>query len=251
MSETRTAHTARDRISWWVYAGAERVRHTAQMRGTHNYDATCSCGWDSKTGGGLKRYVSELVQAHKNEAPTAAAPTYEPGDRVYRYWDSVALGMEVQPLTVVRVNRLSVTVRTDQGSTFRLAPEAIEGPYVDDPTPAAPSVPPVSQLAVGASRTAAANVIPLAGGTARRPIVRAKSSAAPRSLAPANVRVTEWFGAHLDLPVGILRVARALGCSQREVTHMCTRLIAAGLMVRRGSRYTMVVPAGTSVTVVK
>jgi hypothetical protein len=35
------------------------------MRGTWGYDATCSCGWDSRTGGALRRYVADLVADHK------------------------------------------------------------------------------------------------------------------------------------------------------------------------------------------
>jgi hypothetical protein len=61
-----------------------------------------------------------------------AAILYSAGDRVYRYWDSVAFGASVQPLTVVRVNRVSVTVRTDQGSTFRMNPADIAGRYEGD-----------------------------------------------------------------------------------------------------------------------
>ena len=37
------------------------------MRGQWDYDAVCSCGWDSGTGGGLRRYVAEKVADHKAE----------------------------------------------------------------------------------------------------------------------------------------------------------------------------------------
>lgn len=55
------------RITWWVYVGSppQRVRREATMSGTWDYDATCSCGWDSSTGGGLERYVRERVSEHK------------------------------------------------------------------------------------------------------------------------------------------------------------------------------------------
>jgi len=56
------------RITWWVYAGDERIRYQSTMRGSWGYDATCSCGWDSKTGGGVERWVTELVNEHKDEA---------------------------------------------------------------------------------------------------------------------------------------------------------------------------------------
>jgi len=42
------------------------------------------------------------------------------GDRVGRWWDTGAFGPNLQPLTVVRVNRVTATVRTDQGSEFRI-----------------------------------------------------------------------------------------------------------------------------------
>jgi len=64
---TDTAKT--HRITWWVYAGSgesrERIRHTASMRGQWGYDATCACGWDSRTGGALRRYVESEVWFHK------------------------------------------------------------------------------------------------------------------------------------------------------------------------------------------
>lgn len=44
-----------------------------------------------------------------------------PGDRVFRWWDSGAFGMEPQPLTIVRVSQKSVTVRTRLGNDFRIS----------------------------------------------------------------------------------------------------------------------------------
>jgi len=52
-----------------------------------------------------------------------------PGQRVWRWFDTGAFGSDVQPLTVVRVNRCTVTVRTDYGSTFRIPADTIEGEY--------------------------------------------------------------------------------------------------------------------------
>lgn len=61
-----TAPTVRHRIRWFVYAAPQqRIPHVATMRGQWGYDAVCSCGWDSRTGGGLRRYVTELVEDHK------------------------------------------------------------------------------------------------------------------------------------------------------------------------------------------
>lgn len=59
------------RIEWFVYAGTDRIRHTARMRGTWAYDAVCTVhGWDSRTGGALRRYVAGEVELHKFEATT-------------------------------------------------------------------------------------------------------------------------------------------------------------------------------------
>jgi hypothetical protein len=55
------------RATWWVHAGTGRIRHTAAMRGSWGYDVTCSCGWDSRTGGGLRRYVAELLGQHRDD----------------------------------------------------------------------------------------------------------------------------------------------------------------------------------------
>jgi hypothetical protein len=55
-----------------------------------------------------------------------------PGDRVYRFVWTGGEHHDPQPLTVVRVNRLTVTVRTDQGFTIRLDPAQIEGPWTWD-----------------------------------------------------------------------------------------------------------------------
>ena len=41
------------------------------------------------------------------------------GDRVARWWDA-GISVDLQPLTVVRVNRVTATVRTDQGNEFRI-----------------------------------------------------------------------------------------------------------------------------------
>ena len=62
----------------------------------------------------------------------ATAAAYKPGDRVYRWWYSFPDQADAQPLTVVRVNRLTVTVRTDAGSVFRIKPHQIEGFYAED-----------------------------------------------------------------------------------------------------------------------
>lgn len=52
-------------IKWFVYASEEKMRYTSTMRGTWGYDAECSCGWATSTGGAIKRCVLEDVKLHK------------------------------------------------------------------------------------------------------------------------------------------------------------------------------------------
>lgn len=54
------------RMTWYVYAGAERIRRTATMRGTWGYDVECSCGqWQTNTGGATERYIRGEIYLHK------------------------------------------------------------------------------------------------------------------------------------------------------------------------------------------
>ena len=51
-----------------------------------------------------------------------------PGDRVFHWWDTGAFGATQMPMTVVRVNRTTVTVRADNSGEVRRVPfEAIDG----------------------------------------------------------------------------------------------------------------------------
>jgi hypothetical protein len=52
-------------IKWFVYAGGQKMRHEASMRGQWGYDAQCSCGWETKTGGATYRSVLDDVISHK------------------------------------------------------------------------------------------------------------------------------------------------------------------------------------------
>jgi hypothetical protein len=61
-----TATTATEhRITWYVWAGSEKIRRTARMRGAWGYDVTCSCGWQTRTGGAVKRYITDEIYFHK------------------------------------------------------------------------------------------------------------------------------------------------------------------------------------------
>jgi hypothetical protein len=59
------ATDAKVQIKWFVYAGNEKIRYTSTMRGTWGYDAECSCGYTTKTGGGVRSYVEDLIESHK------------------------------------------------------------------------------------------------------------------------------------------------------------------------------------------
>lgn len=57
-----TAH----RIRWWAYVGGERVPRASSMKDKEfGWDATCVCGWDSRTGGATMASVDQQVQEHK------------------------------------------------------------------------------------------------------------------------------------------------------------------------------------------
>lgn len=75
---TMAAHEAR----WYVWAGGERMPRTSKMRGTWGYDAECSCGWGSKTGGATERSVLDALWDHRYERQCAAktAAALEAGD---------------------------------------------------------------------------------------------------------------------------------------------------------------------------
>ena len=60
------ATTEKVQIKWFVYSMGQKLPKTASMRGSWDgYDASCSCGWESKTGAGVKSWVTELVEKHK------------------------------------------------------------------------------------------------------------------------------------------------------------------------------------------
>ena len=52
-------------VKWFVYAGEEKIRYTSTMRGRWGYDAECSCGYETKTGGGVRTWVASLMEDHK------------------------------------------------------------------------------------------------------------------------------------------------------------------------------------------
>lgn len=57
---------ARHSIRWWAYIDRGRSRRTSSMKDNEfRWDATCSCGWDSDTGGDTMTNVDKLAKEHK------------------------------------------------------------------------------------------------------------------------------------------------------------------------------------------
>jgi hypothetical protein len=60
--ETMRAHRAR----WYVYSGGVKIPHAATMRGHWpGWDVTCSCGWETRTGGATRRSVQDYLDEHR------------------------------------------------------------------------------------------------------------------------------------------------------------------------------------------
>lgn len=54
------------RMRWFVWAGGEKIPHTARMRGQWGYDVECSCGeFTTRTGGATLGYIRNEVWHHK------------------------------------------------------------------------------------------------------------------------------------------------------------------------------------------
>lgn len=57
--------TAKHRVRWFVWVGTKRIPREATMRGQWGYDAECSCGWETRTGGAVRSYVEREIWMHK------------------------------------------------------------------------------------------------------------------------------------------------------------------------------------------
>jgi hypothetical protein len=61
------------RGTWYVYAGTEKIRYQATMRGQWGYDVECSCGrFSTNTGGAVRRYVEDELWDHRFSMQTEA-----------------------------------------------------------------------------------------------------------------------------------------------------------------------------------
>lgn len=58
------------RIRWWAVGwdregNTFRIPRSSSMRGEWGWDASCSCGWETRTGGAVRRYVEREIRLHK------------------------------------------------------------------------------------------------------------------------------------------------------------------------------------------
>jgi hypothetical protein len=63
----RLVYMSNHKIKYWVYAGGELMRHSRNMVGFKMWEASCSCGWKTRTGGAIQSYIKREVQWHKWE----------------------------------------------------------------------------------------------------------------------------------------------------------------------------------------
>lgn len=60
------------RATWFTWSQGVKMRYQSTMRGGNwGYDVTCSCGWESKTGGALRRYVEGMLLDHRTDEQAA------------------------------------------------------------------------------------------------------------------------------------------------------------------------------------
>ena len=52
-------------IKWFVYAGEEKIRYNKTMRGQWGYEASCSCWWETRSGGAVRSSIQWEIETHK------------------------------------------------------------------------------------------------------------------------------------------------------------------------------------------
>lgn len=58
--------TEAHRIRWFARAGSERIPRRRGMRGRDwGWDAECSCGWATRTGGAIQARIREAIWWHR------------------------------------------------------------------------------------------------------------------------------------------------------------------------------------------
>lgn len=71
--------SAPHKVTWWAYAWSSegtrfmtpRRRHMTKREGWIAWDATCACGWHTRTGGAIEAYITRQVRSHKAEGCAA------------------------------------------------------------------------------------------------------------------------------------------------------------------------------------
>ncbi len=66
-----TTRTDTHRMTWWaiVPQTRERIRRNARMNGGDwGWDVTCSCGWETRTGGAIEAEVRRQIADHRWDA---------------------------------------------------------------------------------------------------------------------------------------------------------------------------------------
>jgi hypothetical protein len=53
------------KITYFVYAGDQLIRHQRGMVGFKAWEANCSCGWQTRTGGAIESAIKRDVRWHK------------------------------------------------------------------------------------------------------------------------------------------------------------------------------------------
>jgi hypothetical protein len=80
--ETVKAH----RMTWWAIPFGRdpgRIRRNPSMRARDwGWDVTCSCGWESRTGGAIQSYVQSCIDDHRYDAQFEATHTWNGTDWV-------------------------------------------------------------------------------------------------------------------------------------------------------------------------
>jgi hypothetical protein len=59
------AKDSKAQIKWFYFVDGKKYRMVKGLIGVNAWDATCSCGWESRVGGGVKSYLDQLVFEHK------------------------------------------------------------------------------------------------------------------------------------------------------------------------------------------
>lgn len=52
-------------IRWYVHSGGELIPRESTMRGQWGFEAKCSCGWETKSGGGVESWIDRMIWNHK------------------------------------------------------------------------------------------------------------------------------------------------------------------------------------------